>query len=88
MMNDHFRVGHKYQSVDISTAYSFGLDDQEFVLSFETNELSDFVSLVMELQRSGRRFLYGPRDAYIYRVPHACEAGIGSTGLTRNGRVV
>ena len=50
MMNDHFRVGHKYSSVDISTAYSFGLDDQECALSFETNEPSDLVSLVMELR--------------------------------------
>lgn len=50
MMNDHFRVGHKYPSVKINTTYSFGLDDQEFVVSFELDEPRDFVSLVMELR--------------------------------------
>ncbi len=50
MMNDHFRVGHKYPSVKINTTYSFGLDDQEFVVGFELDEPRDFVSLVMELR--------------------------------------
>ena len=50
MMNDHFRIGHKYPSVKINTTYSFGLDDQEFVVGFETDKPRDFVSLVMELR--------------------------------------
>lgn len=50
MMNDHFRIGHKYPSVKINTTYSFGLGDQEFVVGFETDEPRDFVSLVMELR--------------------------------------
>jgi len=52
MMAQHFKVGHKYPSVRIHTGYSFGLDDQEFVLSFETNEPADFTELVMELRSS------------------------------------
>ena len=52
MMNDHFRIGHKYPSVKINTTYSFGLDDQEFVVAFETDSASDFVDLVMELRES------------------------------------
>ena len=51
-MAQHFKVGHKYPSVRIHTGYSFGLDDQEFVLAFETNEPADFVELVMELRSS------------------------------------
>ena len=50
MMNEHFQVGHKYPSVKISTSYSFGLDDQEFVLGFETDDPSDFLELVMDLR--------------------------------------
>jgi len=50
MMNDHFRVGKNYPMVKINTSYAFGLDDTEFVLSFEMDELSDFVSLVMDLR--------------------------------------
>jgi len=50
MMNDHFRVGKNYPMVKINTSYAFGLDDTEFVLSFEMDEPSDFVSLVMDLR--------------------------------------
>ncbi len=50
MMAEHFRVGHKYPSVQIHTTYSFGLDDQEFMLGFETDTAADFLDLVMELR--------------------------------------
>lgn len=52
MMAQHFKIGHKYPSVRIHTGYSFGLDDQEFVLAFETDEPADFLELVMELRSS------------------------------------
>ena len=52
MMAQHFKIGHKYPSVKINTGYSFGLDDQEFVLGFETDKPIDFSDLVMELRSS------------------------------------
>src|SRR5262249_37743153 len=52
IMRDHVQVGHKYSSVKIHTAYSFGLDDYEFVLSFETDYPQDFLNLVMDLRTS------------------------------------
>lgn len=52
MMRDHFKIGHKYPNVKIHTAYSFGLDDPEFVLSFEADEPLDFLDLVMDLRPS------------------------------------
>lgn len=52
MMAEHFKIGHKYPSVKIHTGYSFGLDDQEFVLAFETDQPADFSDLVMELRSS------------------------------------
>ena len=52
MMREHFRIGHKYPNVKIHTAYSFGLDDQEFMLSFEADEPLDFLDLVMDLRPS------------------------------------
>ena len=52
MMKQHVQVGHKYPSVTIHTAYSFGLDDYEFILSFETGHPEDFLSLVMDLRSS------------------------------------
>jgi chlorite dismutase len=52
IMDVHIEVGHKYPSVRINTAYSFGLDDQEFVVAFESDSPSDFLDLVMELRET------------------------------------
>ncbi len=65
MMNEHILVGRKYPSVKLNTTYSFGLDDQEFVVSFETDEPADFLDLVMEL-REARTSLYTLRDTPIF----------------------
>jgi chlorite dismutase len=50
IMGEHFRVGRKYPKIKINTGYSFGLDDQEFVLAFEGDEPADFLALVEELR--------------------------------------
>ena len=80
MMTQHFRVGHKYPSVKISTSYSFGLDDQEFVLGFETDSPSDFLDLVMELRETEAR-PYTERDTPIFTAIHKplreCLDGLG-----------
>lgn len=55
IMDEHFAIGHRYPDVKIHTSYSFGIDDQEFVLGFETNNPGDFVDLVMELRESKAR---------------------------------
>ena len=65
MMDEHFTIGHRYPSVKISTAYSFGLDDQEFVLGFETDEPDTFLDLVMDLRESQAR-PYTLRDTPIF----------------------
>jgi chlorite dismutase len=52
MMVEHFAIGHRYPQVKINTAYSFGLDDPEFVVAFECDEPSVFTDLVMELRES------------------------------------
>lgn len=65
MMNDHIRSGHKYPRVRIHTSYSFGLDDQEFVLAFESDYPNDFLDLVMEL-RETEASAYTERDTPIF----------------------
>ena len=65
MMNEHFVIGHRYPEVKISTAYSFGLDDQEFVLGFESDDASSFLDLVEELRASQVR-PYTLRDTPIF----------------------
>ncbi|MFL5628565.1 MAG: chlorite dismutase family protein [Ktedonobacteraceae bacterium] len=52
MMNEHIRLGLTYPSVSLNTTYSFGLDDQEFVVAFETDNISDFLDLVQELRET------------------------------------
>src|SRR4029079_1523452 len=50
IMKDHIEVGRQYPQISINTAYSFGLDDQEFVVSFEADEPGEFLDLVQELR--------------------------------------
>jgi chlorite dismutase len=50
MMGAHFRAGHKYPNIHIHTGYSFGLDDQEFILAFEGDAPGDFLDLVQDLR--------------------------------------
>lgn len=65
IMDEHIEIGNKYQSVRLNTTYSFGLDDQEFVVAFETEFPGDFLDLVQELRESeGSR--YTERDTPIF----------------------
>lgn len=64
MMNEHIRAGHQYPSVRQVLAHSFGLDDQEFIVTYETNELHDFQELVMTLRHTEAR-RYTSRDTPI-----------------------
>jgi len=64
-MKEHIRVGHEYPSIKLNTIYSFGLDDQEWVVAFESNRPSDFVDLVMEL-RETEASRYTLRDTPIF----------------------
>lgn len=52
MMDEHIAVGRKHPGVDLNTTYSFGLDDQDFMLAFETDDLADFQDLIMELRET------------------------------------
>ncbi len=61
IMQEHIRVGREYPSVDLNTSYSFGLDDQEFVVAFETDDPSDFLDLVQRL-RTTEASAYTKRD--------------------------
>jgi chlorite dismutase len=70
MMDTHIEVGHRYPTVKLNTTYSFGLDDQEFVVAFETDRPEDFLDLVMEL-RETRASEYTLRDTPIF----TCIAG-------------
>jgi len=69
-MDEHIRVGHDFPRVKINTSYSFGLDDQEFVVAFETDYPGDFLDLVEKL-RGGEASAYTERETPIF----TCVAG-------------
>jgi chlorite dismutase len=52
MMDEHVRIGRKYPTIRLNTTYSYGLDDQEFIVAFEGDNPGEFLDLVMELRES------------------------------------
>jgi len=52
MMDEHIKVGKKFPQVRLNTTSSFGLDDQDFMLAFETEDLMAFQELIMQLRET------------------------------------
>jgi chlorite dismutase len=50
IMQEHIKLGREYPNIDLNTSYSFGLDDQEFVVAFETDDAGSFLDLVQRLR--------------------------------------
>ncbi len=65
MMNEHIRIGHQYEQITQLLLYSTGLQDQEFVVVYETDDLAQFSDLVAELRPSEAR-RYTERDTPIF----------------------
>jgi chlorite dismutase len=55
VMNEHMRVGHDYPMIRQALAYSFGLDSQDFVVAYETDDLVAFGDLVRALRATESR---------------------------------
>jgi chlorite dismutase len=65
IMNEHIATGHQFPTVKINTTYSYGIDDQEFVVAFETDYVGDFLDLMMRL-RETEASRYTERDTPIF----------------------
>ena len=65
IMSEHIAIGHKYPRVKINTTYSFGLDDQDFVVAFEADSAAEFLDLVQDL-RETESSKYTLRDTPMY----------------------
>jgi chlorite dismutase len=61
MMTQHIEFGHRFPGVSINTSYSFGIDDQEYLVAFEGDDPQEFMDLVMEM-RYTRASSYTLRD--------------------------
>lgn len=69
MMNEHIRVGHDFPQIRQLLAYSTGLDDQEFIVAYETDDLTAFQDLVTALRETEAR-RYTLRDQPILTAVH------------------
>jgi chlorite dismutase len=78
IMQEHIRVGKEFPSIDLNTSYSFGLDDQEFVVAFETDDPADFLDLVQKL-RTTESSSYTLRDTPTFTcVASSVERALGA----------
>jgi chlorite dismutase len=50
VMRDHIAVARRFTGIETNTAYSFGLDDQEFVVAFDADDPAEFLDLVQALR--------------------------------------
>jgi chlorite dismutase len=65
MMNEHIRLGKEFPDITQLLLYSVGLQDQEFVVVYETDDLTLFSDLVYQLRGTEvRRFT--ERDTPLY----------------------
>ena len=55
IMNEHMKVGHSYPEVRQLLANSFGLDDMDFLVAYETDDLPRFSELVRALRGTESR---------------------------------
>ena len=69
MMNEHMRIGHDYADVRQVLLYATGLDDQEFIVAYETEDLVRFQQLVIDLRATEAR-RYTLRDTPIFTAIH------------------
>ena len=69
MMNEHMRVGHEYAKVRQVLLYATGLDDQEFVVAYETEDLFSYQTLLIALRSTEAR-RYTLKDQPIFTCIH------------------
>lgn len=69
MMNEHIRIGKQYEQISQLLLYSFGLQNQEFVVVYEMDDLTRFSELVNELRDTEAR-RYTLRDTPLHTAVH------------------
>jgi len=69
MMNEHMRIGHEFGDIRQVLLYTTGLDDQEFIVAYETESLERHQDLVIALRSTEAR-RYTLRDTPIHTAVH------------------
>ena len=65
MMDEHIHVAAPFKGVRLNTSYSYGIDDQEFIVAFDSDHPQEFVDLVGRL-RYTEASLYTQRDTPMF----------------------
>lgn len=65
IMYEHMNIGVEFPNIRQCLLYSYGIDDYEFLVSYETPSLEEFQNLVMKLRPTAGR-PYTLRDTPIY----------------------
>lgn len=52
LIEENFMVGTKFRTIKIHMTHAFGFSEQEFIISFETDEPKDFLALAEELSQT------------------------------------
>ncbi|HUC31167.1 MAG TPA: chlorite dismutase family protein [Candidatus Paceibacterota bacterium] len=59
IMGEHIKVGIGHPNIRQCLLYSYGIDDYEFIVSYEMNTLEEFQDLVIEMRRTtGRKYTF------------------------------
>ena len=70
MMDEHIAASAPFKGVHLNTSYSYGIDDQDFVVAFDSDHPQEFVDLVGRL-RYTEASLYTQRDTPMFACAQA-----------------
>ena len=52
LMEENFMVGKKFENIKIHLTHAFGFSEQDYIVSFETDEPKDFLALTEEMRQT------------------------------------
>ena len=88
MMDEHIAASAPFKGVRLNTSNSYGIDDQDFVVAFDSDYPQEFVDLVGRL-RYTEASLYTQRDTPMFacaKAPIRCDPrAVGQHGLATPG---
>ena len=70
VMREHIEVARRHPNISTNTGYSFGLDDQEFVVAFDADDPKEFLDLVQDL-RATESSAYTESETPIFTCLHS-----------------
>lgn len=74
IMGQHIKTGVAHPDIRQCLLYSYGLDDYEFLVSYETETLEEFQDLVMEMRGTiGRKYTLSDTPIYTCIHKHLAE---------------